>query len=62
MKAYAEMGVQVQVTEFDIQAPRLAQDWNKASQDCDRHPKGMCGFPNCTAFNQLGVLTGLFAQ
>ena len=62
MKAYADMGVQVQVTEFDIQAPRSAQDWNKVVHDCDEHPKGVCGFSKLHSLQQLGVLTGILSQ
>ena len=54
MKAYADMGVQVQVTEFDIQAPRLAQDWNKASTIATDILKACVDSPNCTAFNNWG--------
>jgi hypothetical protein len=31
MKEYEDIGAKVQVTEFDIQAPRAAADWSKAS-------------------------------
>ena len=62
MKTYADMGVQVQVTEFDIQAPRSAPDWSKTSKIADGHPKGMCRFPKLHRFQQLGLLPGVFAQ
>jgi endo-1,4-beta-xylanase len=54
MKAYADIGVQVQVTEFDIQAPRSAQDWNKASTIATNILKACVDSPNCTAFNNWG--------
>jgi endo-1,4-beta-xylanase len=54
MKTYADMGVQVQVTEFDIQAPRAAQDWNKVSKIATGILKACVDSPNCTAFNNWG--------
>jgi GH35 family endo-1,4-beta-xylanase len=54
MKAYADMGVQVQVTEFDIQAPRSAADWNKASTIATDVLKACVDSQNCTVFNNWG--------
>lgn len=54
MKAYADMGVQVQVTEFDIQVPRSARDWNKASKIATDILKACVDSQNCTAFNNWG--------
>ena len=54
MKAYADLGVQVQVTEFDIQAPRSAPDWNKASAIAADVLKACVDSANCTAFNNWG--------
>jgi endo-1,4-beta-xylanase len=54
MKTYADMGVQVQVTEFDIQALRSAPDWNKASKIAADFLKACVDSPNCTAFNNWG--------
>ena len=54
MKAYADMGIQVQVTELDIQAPRSAQDWKKASAIATDILKACVDSPNCTAFNNWG--------
>lgn len=54
MKTYADMGVQVQVTEFDIHAPSSAQDWTKASAIATNVLKACVDSPNCTAFNNWG--------
>lgn len=54
MKAYVDMGVQVQVTEFDVQTPRSAQDWNMASTITTSILKACIDSPNCTAFNNWG--------
>jgi endo-1,4-beta-xylanase len=54
MRTYADMGVQVQVTEFDVEAPRLARDWNKASKIATNILKACVDSPNCTAFNNWG--------
>jgi len=54
MKEYADMGVQVQVTEFDIQAPRARPDWSKASEIATDILKACVDSPNCTAFNNWG--------
>jgi endo-1,4-beta-xylanase len=54
MKAYADMSVQVQITEFDIQAPRSAPDWNKAAKIATDVLKACIDSPNCTAFNNWG--------
>jgi endo-1,4-beta-xylanase len=54
MQAYADMGVQVQVTEFDIQTPRSAPDWNKASKIATDILKACIDSRNCTAFNNWG--------
>lgn len=54
MSAYADMGVQVQITEFDIQAPRPNQDWNKASKIAADILRACVQSPNCTAFNNWG--------
>ena len=54
IKAYADMGVQVQITEFDIHAPSSAQDWNKASTIATNILKACVDSANCTAFNNWG--------
>ena len=54
MKTYAELGVQVQITEFDIQAPRFGGDWTKVSQVATDVLKACVNSPNCTAFNNWG--------
>jgi hypothetical protein len=54
MKTYAEMGVQVQITEFDIQSPRSAPDWNKASKIAADLLRACVDSLNCTAFNNFG--------
>jgi endo-1,4-beta-xylanase len=60
MKAYAEFGVQVQVTEFDIQARRSAADWNKASTIATNVLKACVDSPNCTAFNNWGFSQAIY--
>ena len=62
MKAYADMDVQVQVTEFDIQAPRSARDWTKASKIATDILQACIRFPKLHGLQQLGILTGLFTQ
>ena len=62
MKSYADMGVQVQVTEFDIQAPRSAQDWNKVSAIATAVLKAVGGFTKLYGLQQLGLLAGLLSQ
>jgi GH35 family endo-1,4-beta-xylanase len=54
------MGVQVQVTEFDIQVPRLATDWNKASTIATDILKACVDSPNCTAFNNWGFAQAFY--
>ena len=54
MKAYADTGVQVQVTEFDVQSPRSAENWNRASAIATDMLKACVDSPNCTAFNNWG--------
>jgi endo-1,4-beta-xylanase len=60
MQAYADMGVQVQVTEFDIQAPRSAPDWITASTIATNILKACVDSPNCTAFNNWGFSQALY--
>ena len=60
MKDYSDIGVQVQVTEFDIQAPRAAADWNKASMIAADILKACVDSPNCTAFNNWGFSQALY--
>ena len=60
MKEYADIGVQVQVTEFDIQAPRAAADWSKASMIARDILKACGDFANCTAFNNWGFSQALY--
>ena len=62
MKTYAAMGVQVQVTEFDIQAPRSAVDWTKASNIAADILRACVRFSELHSLQQLGLFTGLFAQ
>lgn len=54
MRAYADMGVQVQITEFDIRVPRAGFDWKKASTIAANILKACIDSPNCTAFNNWG--------
>ena len=55
MKSYAEMGVQVQITEFDVQVPRPEEnDWDKVSTIARTLLQGCVESPNCTAFNNWG--------
>ena len=60
MKEYADIGVQVQVTEFDIQAPRAAADWSKASMIARDILKACGDSANCTAFNNWGFSQALY--
>ena len=60
MRDYANIGVQVQVTEFDIQAPRAKVDWNKASQIASDILAACVNSPNCTAFNNWGFSQALY--
>jgi endo-1,4-beta-xylanase len=55
MKSYAEMGVQVQITEFDVQLPRSDEsDWTKASVIASNLLQACVESPSCTAFNNWG--------
>lgn len=54
MQAYADIGVQVQVTEFDVQTPGSALDWKKASAIATDILKACVDSPNCTVFNNWG--------
>jgi endo-1,4-beta-xylanase len=54
MGAYAHIGVQVQVTEFDVQSPRQDRDWVGASTVATNMLKACVDSPNCTAFNNWG--------
>jgi endo-1,4-beta-xylanase len=62
MKSYAEMGVQVQITEFDIQLPRSDEnDWNKASAIASNLLQACVESPNCTAFNNWGFSQAFYS-
>jgi endo-1,4-beta-xylanase len=54
MKAYADIGIQVQITEFDIKAPRSAANWDIVSAIASNALKACVNSPNCTAFNNWG--------
>ena len=54
MKAYSDMGVEVQVTEFDVQDNRRAPSWDKASKIADDLLGACIDSPNCTGFNNWG--------
>jgi endo-1,4-beta-xylanase len=60
MKAYADIGVQVQITEFDIKAPPSAVDWNKAAIVAADVLKACVNSPNCTAFNNWGFTQAIY--
>ena len=60
MKDYADIGVVVQVTEFDIEAPRATADWNRASMIAADILKACVDSPNCTAFNNWGFSQALY--
>ena len=60
MQAYADMDIQVQVTEFDIQAPRSEPDWIKASTIATNILKACVDSLNCTAFNNWGFSQALY--
>jgi endo-1,4-beta-xylanase len=60
MKAYAEIGVEVQITEFDIQTPRAVMDWNKASVIASDILAACVDSPNCTAFNNWGFSQAIY--
>ena len=54
MKAYADMGVEVQITEFDIKTLSSAQDWDRVSTIAMNVLKACMDLQNCTAFNNWG--------
>jgi len=60
MKAYAEMGVQVQITEFDITAAQAEVNWSKAARIASDVLKACINSPNCTAFNNWGFSQALY--
>jgi endo-1,4-beta-xylanase len=60
MKAYAEMGVQVQITEFDITARLSDVDWSKAAKIASDILKACVNSPNCTAFNNWGFSQAIY--
>ena len=60
MKAYADIGVQVQITEFDIKAPRSAEDRNGAAMIAADILKVCVNSPNCTAFNNWGFTQAIY--
>lgn len=60
LKAYADMGVQVQITEFDIEAPRSEENWGKASTIASGYLKACVESPNCTAFNIWGFSQDMY--
>jgi GH35 family endo-1,4-beta-xylanase len=63
MKAYAAMGVQVQITEFDIQVLRSEEnDWTKASSIAKTLLQACVHSLNCTAFNNWGFSQAFYAN
>lgn len=60
MKAYADIGVQVQITEFDIKARPSTADWNKAATIASDILKACVNSPNCTAFNNWGFTRAIY--
>ena len=62
MKAYAKLGVQVQVTEFDISASRSDVDWSKASQIAANVLRACVKSLNCTAFNNWGFTQSMYGK
>jgi endo-1,4-beta-xylanase len=60
MKAYAVIGVQVQVTEFDIQARRSDANWSKASAIAAAILRACVDSANCTAFNNWGFSQSIY--
>jgi endo-1,4-beta-xylanase len=60
MNAYADIGVQVQITEFDIKAKRGVADWNKAATIASNILKACVNSPNCTAFNMWGFTQAIY--
>jgi endo-1,4-beta-xylanase len=60
MQTYANMGVQVQITEFDIQAPRGSEDWNGASRIAWDVLKACVDSSNCTAFDNWGFSQAVY--
>lgn len=54
MRDYAGLGVQVQITEFDIRAPRSNPDWQAAAAAASDYVRACVDSPNCTAFNIWG--------
>lgn len=54
MSKYAQIGVQVQITEYDFVEPNAATDWTLAN-DFSRDLMNAClNSPNCTVFNNWG--------
>ena len=62
MKAYADIGVQAQITEFDILARRSAVDWTKAAAIATDVLKACVHSPNCTAFNNWGFSQAIYSN
>lgn len=60
MKAYADIGVQVQITEFDIKARPSAADWIKAAAIASDSLKACVDSANCTAFNNWGFTQAIY--
>ena len=60
MKTYADIGVQVQITEFDIQARPSNADWNKASKIARDILQACLDSLNCTAFNNWGFSQAIY--
>jgi endo-1,4-beta-xylanase len=60
MAAYAALGVQVQVSEFDIRAQRSAVDWSKAAIIAADILKACVNSTNCTAFDIWGFSQSLY--
>lgn len=55
MKAYGDMGVQVQITEFDVHVPISDSNaWSVASKIATTMLESCVESPNCTAFNNWG--------
>ena len=62
MKAYADIGVQAQITEFDILARRSAVDRTKAAAIATDVLKACVNSPNCTAFNNWGFSQAIYSN
>jgi endo-1,4-beta-xylanase len=60
MRAYADIGVQVQITEFDIKAKPSAANWNQAAAVASAILAACLDSSNCTAFNNWGFTQAIY--